>query len=248
MSIKVSIFTKFSRVSALLLVFWALLSCDLIYDEGDWTGEQRNFGDYQEVVLNGIANVYYHYSDTPLIKVYYYAKHLSNITTNIENQRITIDNEFGGQWYTDLRLPEIHLYNNAVNYVDIKEAGAFFCIDTIQSNHFNFYMHGDVFEAKLLLNVNKAKIDVYNSTGLMEVTGICNELEIYNKGETQIEAINFQARNAHIIQQSVMDVSSCVSDSLYYRIIRNGNITVKGNPVHEGEILGNGELILVEDE
>ena len=113
MSIKVSIFTKFSRVSALLLVFWALSSCDLIYDEGDWTGEQRNIGDYQKVVLNSIANVYYHYSDTPAIKVYYYAKHLSDITTNLENQRITIDNKFGGQWYTDLRLPEIHLYNNS---------------------------------------------------------------------------------------------------------------------------------------
>ncbi len=223
-------------------------SCDLLYDEGDWVSEDRYPEDYQEIVINGVANVFYHYSDTPRIEVSYYARHISDVKTSFSKGQITIDNSFNGQWYTDLRLPEIHLYTKSLAYVDIKEAAGFFCEDTLHANNFEFFMHGDVFEASLLLNVEIFKLDVYNSAGIAEAKGSCEQLNISNKGQTQIDAVDLHTKGATITQQSSLDVTVRVTDVLSYRIIRNGNIIVRGNPALNGEILGDGELIVIEDE
>mgnify|MGYP006274031045 CR=1 FL=1 len=248
MSIKVSTFTEFNRVSIfLVIVFWFFASCNLLYDEGDWVGETRSLESFQSVDIEGIADVHYHQSSEYKVRVFYYEKHLSDIQTNINNQTMRIVNQFNGQWFTDIRKPLVEVYAPTLNKVDIKEAGSFFCEDTLTGN-FVFYMHGDVFEAHLLTNSEKLKIDIYNSVGLLSAKGYCEQLEILNKGETQIDAFDLQANNADVMQQSAMDISCSVTNSLIYKITRNGNLIVRGNPSVSGESLGDGDLIIMNNE
>lgn len=243
MSIKASIYTKYVINSLLLLLAVVLSSCDILYDEGEWTQEQRQIREFETITINCIADINYFYSDTCYLEIFYYQKHIKNIKTLKKQRTLTIKNSFNGQWFTDLRNPQIHIYAPALSSVTIKDAAGFYCMDTIQTTRFAFNMQGDVFESKLILNTEQLRININNAAGNLYITGKSNEGQIFCEGETYIDATQTAISSLNITQQSSRNAEIWVTDYLNYKIIRNGNLIVTGTPEHEGIVLGNGEII-----
>ncbi len=241
---KAYIFTRF-KIFSLILPAIFLLSCDLLYDEGEWAMEQRKLHGFSQVEINCIADIYYYASNETYIEISYYQKHLSDIQTDIDNGSLTIRNEFGGEWFTDIRLPRIDVYAPTLNNVSIEVAGGFFCIDTLVTDDFYFDLNSDVFESDLLINSRNLKIKINNSSGVLNASGQSAYAIVQNKGDAKIIAPSLKLKSLQILQKSSLDVVFHVKDSLQYKIIRNGDLVVYGNPLFKsGEDLGEGNLIL----
>lgn len=246
MSIATFTFTKFKKVSLIILFASIAASCDLFYNEGEWKTELRSVSDYQSVSIESVSEIYYHYCDTFAIEVHYYDKQLGAITTKVHNNKLSIKNNFSGEIYTDIRNPEIHLYAPTLDVIKTeKETGSgFFCMDTIFNTRIDVEIYGDLIESELLTNTDTLSLNINKSAGSIKMKGIANKCNILNSGEAIINARPLKISNLTITHQSSVGAKFTVTNNLNYRIIRSGNLYIWGNPQITGEALGTGKLVL----
>ncbi len=245
MLIKPYIFIKLKVLSLIALLTIGFYSCDFLYDEGDWSVEKRSVGSFSKLDIECIADVYFHKSEDLYIEVSYYENQIQDISTNIEAGSLIINNEFGGEWFTDIRLPRIDVYAPKLSKVAIDLAGSFYCIDTIVADTFKLDLLGDVFESDLLINARDLSIKANYTSGILNIYGQSKKATVQNIGNAKIEAAMLRLNSLKIIQKSSLDAVFQVHESLEYKIIRNGDLLVYGNPAFiSGEDLGDGNLIL----
>jgi hypothetical protein len=245
MSIETCTYTRFRKISLFLLIALLITSCDLFYNEGEWKSELRDTQDYKNVVIDNIAEIYYHYADTFAIEVFHYENELSSISTNVSGQTLTIKNSFNGQAYTSIRNPEVHLYAPTIFNIEIKEESGIglFCKDTIINTSFQLTIKADLIDAELLISTDTLQVFISKATGLISMKGKAEKCNLQNNGESPIKGKQLAINQLNISHQSSQDVELTVNNNLSYQILRNGNIIIWGNPTNSGEVFGTGKLI-----
>jgi hypothetical protein len=246
MSIATFISTRFKKASFYIILLLIATSCDLFYDEGDWKTDIRDISAYNKVSIKCVSDIYYHYSDTFAIEAHYYHKHLKDLTTKVYQGSLSIENSFTGQAYTSLKRPQIHLYAPQINQIEIiEEMGAgFYCFDTLNSTNLTINFIGDLVESTLLIGTENLNLDFNKTAGYIEISGSTNSCNFSNKSEATIKSKKLITNNVNIDHQSSLDLELTINNLLQYRILRNGNLIIWGNPNHSGEALGTGKLIL----
>lgn len=247
MSIKAFTSMRLNLLSILLSSTLFFTACNLLYDEGEWVTEQRNTKSFQQINIKCVADVYYYQSKSFYLDIHFYKKHLNNIHTTIENNKLNISNNFNAQWFTDIQKLRIDIYAPSLNKVKIEQGAGFFCNDTLHTNSFHFSMQGDVFESKIIINTSRLNIKINNAVGLLKVKGKANYTKTFNRGETRIMAQTLHADSLEIIHQSVMNGYYSVKNWLKYQILRNGDLYIYGQPEINGEALGSGKLIVANE-
>lgn len=246
MSIATYTFTRFKKASFYIIILLIIPSCDLFYDEGDWNTELRDVPTYDEVSIECVSDIYYHYSDTFAVEVHYYNKHIKDISTKVNEGSLVIKNSFNGQVYTDLKKPQIHVCAPTINQITIiEEMGAgFYCHDTIHASFLSIDFIGDLVESSLLINTETINLNLNKTAGYITVSGYSNRCNFTNKSEATIKPKRLTINNLNITHQSSIDIELTVNNLLQYKILRSGDLIIWGNPDYSGESPGTGKLIL----
>ncbi|MDA3868043.1 MAG: DUF2807 domain-containing protein [Salinivirgaceae bacterium] len=240
--------TKISSFTAWLILsvpaFLLLInSCDAFYDEGEWATEVRNTEDFYRVNVKDVVDVIYKYSDSTYAEINFYRKHLSDIKLSVTDEILTIESAFSSQWYTDIRKPVITIYSPGFSHLFVKTAAGFYCVDTLKHSRFLFQVVGDLYDARLLVDVPLLEISIESASGVTEVHGEVAVLSILNRGESKIDASQIVVPKAIVRQESYLDVWINATDFLNYEIRRGGDIHLYGTPEIQGTIYGTGKLI-----
>jgi hypothetical protein len=218
-------------------------SCDAFYDEGDWVTEVRKTKDFYRVNVKAVADVFYKYSDSTYVEVNFYRKHLSDIKLSAVDEILTIESTFSAQWYTDIQKPVITIYSPGFSHLFVETAAGFYCVDTLKHSRFLFQVVGDLYETQLLVDVSLLEISIESASGLAEVDGNMDVLNVLNRGESKIDASRISVPKVIVRQESYLDVWFHASQIFNYEIRRGGDIHLYGTPEIEGTVYGNGKLI-----
>jgi len=218
----------------------------LFMGSGDVVSEEREVGDFDELVLEGSGNVYITQGDELSLKVEVPEDVLPDITTDVEDSTLTLKRKYSdnrGFFNIDLS------WRNEVNYyVTVKDitkltisgSGLIRSENQLNAANLELIINGsgdmdlDVLASELVVKIN--------GSGNIDLSGEIEKQEISIKGSGNYNAKNLKSKDCEVMISSSGDAHVNVSDNLDIQIDGSGDVTYGGNPEVKQEINGSGSV------
>jgi len=217
-------------------VFWA---CFCKKGEGKIITEIRTITDFNEIVLDGQAQVYIRQDTFISLKVVTDSNLLANIKTEISGRKLKI--------YDSRCLKNVTEYKIFLTFKDISEIKVEGSVklksDSVIKAE-NLYI-SDKSAGEVDLRVDTDELDVETGgSGLLKLSGRALDFELDVDEAGSVEAYALQAKN---VDANIYGAGSCkitVSERLNGNIEGSGKIFYKGNPKKvKADISGTGKMV-----
>lgn len=209
---------------------------------------EKPLAEFDSLVLNSVFDVYLIQGTENSIKLEGAKKILENIDYSIENNTLTIKNNYKGNW--------VHPKHNKIKLtITVNQISRISANETCNIKTVNTLI-GDEIGLILTSKLNEASLDVSCNTfyywnnfpcgGRVKLTGTTNELKLWNVALMAIDAYELSANSVIIDNSSKGNCKVNCLQTISYSIKGEGNIYVKGNPIEiiKIEESSTGQLIL----
>ena len=215
---------------------------------GEIVTEQRTIGDFNEIVINDIFNIYINQDTSTNLRIEGGENILPKITTKIKDGVLTIDNENSLRWSRDYDRVIIWITVKDLDKIEYLEPACVETTDTIHGKNLTIYALAGMNEGSFLLDYDFINFGSSHSTGgKIDLAGRVNSIRIECYNSLHLDAENLSANNVDAMNKSIGDVYVQCQDELKVRIYNDGNIYYSGEPDSIiMEIEGDGRLIEME--
>lgn len=204
--------------------------------------DERLLGTFESVKATGKMNITYRYSDLEYVEIEFGKNVVGDITTQVENGRLYIENQTSCNWVRNLsKTPEVTIYAPYLTYFENQIAGDIQCADTLKSEIFQY----EQWDANGIVNLKviSEELNIFAHTGYaeIEVVGEALTARLFSGSVSTFDAVNLLTTNLLINNSSTYDITCSVSQYLYGEINSSGNIYYRGNPLTiDTKIQGSG--------
>ena len=222
----------------LTLTFFALFSsCKKApLTVGKTVIESRRLPDFTEVYLNDDISMSLVRSDTCYIVIKTGENIIDNITTDVKNGILTINNTTTLSWIRpyDYELSVTLYYKDISNFIfsssrNLTTQNQY--NDPDNSNNYRFEISGGSGDVDLFLNDCKNFIVLYHSgTSRLNLHGSNHYIQIDKHSYGILDASQLQSKRVDIHNRSVADCYIWATEVINAKISRHGNIYYKGTP------------------
>jgi hypothetical protein len=191
--------------------------------------EKIQIDDYDEIVLNIPADVYYQQisQDKPFLQISVDENILSSVDIHVRNNRLIIDQNND----SILKHSQFKIYTNSrsISKVKISGAGNFYMEKEVNAGNMEIHISGagDVKTDSLYCESLKLTI---SGTGDAEIKGATNHAEFHVSGAGDIKAFDYPVNNLDCSISGAGDIKAFVYESLNASISGDGDLKYKGNP------------------
>lgn len=202
---------------------------------------------FSEVELNSSFNVYLIEDSIFSLEIFASEENLDNISYQIENEVLKINNERKYSWTTpQTNKIDIYIRSGALSKVVAKESGVIQTLAPITTEEFGLILENKSNEVNLDLNCGTFYYWDYNKCGgKLTLTGECKDLKIWNYAIMSVDAQHLIVPNAQIVNGSQGNCRINVTDKLEYSIEGTGNIYLYSKPeeIIQNSLNSSGRLI-----
>jgi len=217
------------------------VSVDINRTEGSgvMTTEERSSGDFSEVVLSGIGNLYIVQGNENKIVIEAEENIISKITTTIKGDKLVIGVEKG---FNIIPTKEINYYITIQEITGMQMLGAGNVqADEIVADKININLTG--FGSMEITDLKATSLDVVISgAGDVTVSGVVEDQKVNITGAGNYHAEDLQSQTSSIIMSGFGNAELWVEQDLSVVISGGGNINYYGNPETNRTITGLGKL------
>ncbi len=211
---------------------------------GSFITEPRELGNFDRVEMEGRVDVDYRFAPTPSVEVYFGENLIEEVSTEVANGLLKIENKTECNWLRDLsKVPRVTVYAPTLAEWVNRASGDITFGDSLSSPDFTYQQWESNGMVKLLLNTGTAKI--YCHVGFTELTanGRTQNAELFNGGVGKFNATGLIAQDVSINNSSLQDLFCTAENYLYAAIYANGNVRYRGQPTTiETNLQGSGRV------
>ena len=209
---------------------------------------EQSLNEFDSIQFNSVFDVTLIQDTFNAIKIVGADKILKKITIKIENNTLTLHNDYHGKWmHPQHNKIKIYLTVNKVNFIQANETCNIKTSNTLVTDDLLVILSSKLNEATLDLNCNRFSYwDNFPCGGKLTLSGNTDKLAIWNGALMAVDAYQLNANDVYCENQSK---GSCKIKSLQlfkYKIKGEGNIYLTGNPstIVDEEDNAKGELII----
>jgi hypothetical protein len=155
---------------------------------------------------------------------------VNNIETTLERDTLSLYNYNSCAWSKDYARPHVRIHFSDIETVNILESSYVYSSEPI-TDDFRLVIKARLAEADVILNSNYFFFLTYMSTGgRYSFSGKVDRLSFSGYYNALIDASELQAREAQVMNHSVVDQKVWAESKMNVEIYNVGNIFYKGNP------------------
>ena len=209
---------------------------------------EKNLEQFDTLALNSAFEVHLIQGTSNAIRIEGASKILENIDFTIDNNTLTIENNYHGNW--------MHPKNNKVLiYLTVDTLNRIIANETciIQSDN---QLVADELGLIMKSKLNNASLDINCTTfyywnnfpcgGKITLKGTCNEVKLWNVALMAVDAKELASQFGYVDNASKGSIFVNCAQKLSYKLTGEGDIHLSGNPpvIEKLEESGKGKLIL----
>jgi hypothetical protein len=189
--------------------------------------------EFDTLTLNSVFNVELIQGTTNSISIEGAKKIIEKVDFNIENNNLTLVNNFKGNWvYPKKNKITVKLTVNNLSRINANETCNIRTINTLTGNELGLVVTGKLNEATLAVDCNSFYFwNNFPCGGKINLSGSTNELKIWNVALMSVDAKNLLSNIVSIENSSKGDCRINCIQKFTYSIKGEGNIFLSGNPI-----------------
>ncbi|MFM7388067.1 MAG: GIN domain-containing protein [Bacteroidota bacterium] len=204
--------------------------------------------DFDTLVLADVFNVELLQDSLNKIEIIGKPNYVNNIRANVDQHTLTLSNENRMRWLypqTNKILVKVHFSH--ISRIVANETCFIESKSPIVSNELGLILKSKLNQADLNIQCNTFYFwNNFPCGGSLKLKGLCQELKLWNYALMQVNATGLFANIARVENNSKGDIQLRCLDSLFYKILGQGNIELYGNPTNVYNLgsTGTGKLLL----
>lgn len=200
---------------------------DKIKGNGKVTTEERGIEPFNQIVLEGVFNVYLLQKEKESIRVETDENVLPYIITEVENNVLTVKLKDDSK-ISKMKKINVYITLADINKIETKGVGLLHCMGKLNLRTIDLNLKG-VGASKLsldcdILNVNSELV------GSLTLTGSAKEFNVKHKGIGSFEAFDFKSEKVNLESDGVGKAEVYASKELIIDAKGLGGVKYKGNP------------------
>lgn len=231
------ILTLFSKTFLIAFLLLFVACDDMSVSTGDGsnkvkgngivTSEVREIPPFNQIVLEGVFNVYILQKDKESIRIQTDENVLPYIVTEVENNILTVKLKDDSK-ITKMKKINVYITLTDINKLENKGVGLLHCMGEINLSTLELNLKG-VGASKL--NLNCDKLDIHSElVGALFLSGKGKEVSINHKGIGALEAFDFKAEKVSLVSDGIGKAEIYASKELTIDAKGLGGVKYKGNP------------------
>jgi hypothetical protein len=209
---------------------------------------QHELLEFDTVTFNSVFEVTLKQDTFNQLKIEGADKIVKDIAFDITNGHLTLKNNYKGNWvHPKNNKIKIFLTTNGLSRINANETCNIQSINTLTGGEIGLVMTSKLNEATLKVNCNSFYYwNNFPCGGKITLSGIANELKLWNVALMQVDAAELVCNIARIENASKGACKINCIQKLVYSITGEGNIYASGHPAEivPMEISSSGQLIL----
>ena len=236
---------RFLLYIAILVGAFSLGSCKKAMTK---TTMEQNLEQFDSIVLNSVFEVHLIQGSSNSIKLEGATKILENIEFSVENNTLSIENKYRGNWmHPKNNKVLVYITVDTLNLITANETCNILSDNQLVSDELGLIMKSKLNNASL--DVNCTTFYYWNNFpcgGKVTVKGSCYELKIWNVAIMAVDAKELMSQFGYVENSSKGNVSVNCAQKLRYKLTGEGDIHLFGNPtlIEKIEESGKGKLII----
>ena len=188
--------------------------------------------EFDTLTLNSVFNVELIQGTTNSISIEGAEKIIEKVDFNIENNTLTLLNNFKGNWiYPKKNKITVKLTVNNLSRINANETCNIRTLNTLTGNEIGLVMTSKLNEATFAVDCNSFYFwNNFPCGGKINLSGSTNELKIWNVALMSVDAKNLVSNVVSIENSSKGDCRINCIQKLTYSIKGEGNIFLSGDP------------------
>jgi hypothetical protein len=188
--------------------------------------------EFDTLTLNSVFNVELIQGTTNSISIEGAEKIIEKVDFNIENNTLTLLNNFKGNWiYPKKNKITVKLTVNNLSRINANETCNIRTLNTLTGNEIGLVMTSKLNEATFAVDCNSFYFwNNFPCGGKINLSGSTNELKIWNVALMSVDAKNLVSNVVSIENSSKGDCRINCIQKLTYSIKGEGNIYLSGDP------------------
>lgn len=242
------VFTRFFVlcIFACLMFQACFTTSETITGNGNLIREEFTISDYNEILLNIPAEVFYN-NDTiasPYLQIYGDENILSHINVDVKNGKLIIKSKND----VNLKATSLKIFTNSgnLNAFDIAGSGKVYLKGEINAGEIRLNISGSGYISADSLYCERIKLNIFGS-GSTQLTGVSNYTEFNISGSGNIDALKFSSLKANAKVSGSGRIKLWVGQELEASISGSGDIQYKGYPeTVNTQVAGSGHIFKTE--
>jgi hypothetical protein len=188
--------------------------------------------EFDTLTLNSVFNVELIQGTTNSISIEGAEKIIEKVDFNIENNTLTLLNNFKGNWiYPKKNKITVKLTVNNLSRINANETCNIRTLNTLTGNEIGLVMTSKLNEATFAVDCNSFYFwNNFPCGGKINLSGTTNELKLWNVALMSVDAKNLVSNVVSIENSSKGDCRINCIQKLTYSIKGEGNIFLTGDP------------------
>ena len=233
----------------IILFLLVLSSCEKTTLETEEISVEENLPPFEDIVLDGVFDVYLTQKSTPSIKISGHKDHIKNIRFTVEKNVFNIKNDTKFKWlHPENNKIKIYLGIDSIKKITAKETCYIETVGPIKADEIGVIFKGKLNQAQLELDCNTFYYwNDFPCGGKLTLTGKTKYLKLWNFALMSVDASNLNSNHVLIHNGSKGICKVRAKDAIEYSINGDGDIYLYGTPkLIPGEVTSSGKLIPVE--
>lgn len=221
----------------LFIILVILTSCnDALFDAGDIITKEFKLDEFNEIYINDVFDVCLIQDTVYKITVEGGANLIPNITFNLNERILNIDDNNTARWSRKYERIQINLHFINFERITLQEPSLVYSTDTITFNNILIHALADFSDLDLIIKANKLHFaNSSSSGGLYKIKGETEKFTAWVRGSGQLQADNFKSKSIYLRNSTMGDCYIHAEDELTVTFENTGLIYYKGNPQIEIE-------------
>jgi hypothetical protein len=236
---------RYALYIAVLLVAISLGSCKKAMTK---TTIEQNLEQFDSIVLNSVFEVHLIQGSSNSIKLEGATKILENIEFSVENNTLTIENNYHGNWmHPKNNKVLVYITVDTLNLITANETCNILSDNQLVTDELGLIMKSKLNNASLNVSCNTFYYwNNFPCGGKVTVKGTCNQVKIWNVALMAVDAKELASQFGYVDNASKGSVFVNCAQKLSYKLTGEGDIHLSGNPpvIEKLEEAGKGKLIL----
>lgn len=204
--------------------------------------------DFDTIVLADVFNVELLQDSLNKIEIIGKPSYLNNIHASVDQQTLTLSNENRMRWlYPQTNKIQIKVHFSHISRIVANETCFIESNSPIVGNEIGLILKSKLNQADLNIQCNTFYFwNNFPCGGSLKLKGQCQELKLWNYALMQVDATGLFTNVARVENNSKGAIQLLCLDSLFYKILGEGDIELYGNPTNVYNLgsSGAGKLLI----
>lgn len=229
----------------------ALASCqreqwdDCVTSTGAIQVEERTVPAFSSITIEDRVDLVFEARATGSVAVEGGANLIGQVVTEVKDGTLSIRNDMRCRWVRSFK-PRItvHVPAEGICRITLRGTGDIGCTDTLHCDHLLVEQWGAEGSSDLKVDVDRLDIALHTGAGDAQISGTCNEANLYSGIMAPIDARGLRASTVRVNNSSVADIRCWAVNELDAQVRSVGDVYYRGDPGSVISVItGSGRLI-----